>query len=57
MHIWGAGLIQDSSFPWVLTLVVPPKKDDSIRITVKRLNRVAVIVKNPNPRNDEVFDA
>ena len=45
--------------PWASPLVVVPKKDGNIRITVnyKRLNSVTVVGKLPIPRIDEVSDS
>lgn len=55
----GAGLIQHSSFPWALPLVVVPERDGIIRIAVnyEGLNHVTVVKKNLLPRTDEVLDS
>ena len=54
-----AGLIEHSPSPWASPLVVVPKKDGSIRITVnyKRLNSLSIVGKWPLPRIDEVLDS
>ena len=53
-----AGLIQHSTSQWSSPLVVVPKRDGSIRITVnyKRLNAVSIVDKYPLPRIDDLID-
>ncbi|CAB1111208.1 unnamed protein product [Ectocarpus sp. CCAP 1310/34] len=50
-----AGLIQHSTSPWASPLVVIPKKDGSVRITVnyKRLNALVDLDGQPLPRVDD----
>ena len=53
-----AGLIQHSTSPWASPLVVIPKKDGSVRITVnyKRLNSLIVMDDQRLPRVDGILD-
>ncbi|CAB1111268.1 unnamed protein product [Ectocarpus sp. CCAP 1310/34] len=54
-----AGLIQHSTSPWASPLVVIPKKDGSVRITVnyKRLNALVDLDGQPLPRVDGILDS
>ncbi|CAB1117464.1 unnamed protein product [Ectocarpus sp. CCAP 1310/34] len=54
-----AGLIQHSTSPWTSPLVVIPKKDGSVRITVnhKRLNALVDLDGQPLPRVDGIMDS
>lgn len=54
-----AGLIQHSTSPWASPLVVIPKKDGSVRITVnyKRLNALIEVDGQPLPRVDGILDS
>ncbi|CAB1121588.1 unnamed protein product [Ectocarpus sp. CCAP 1310/34] len=54
-----AGLIQHSTFPWASPLVVIPKEDGSVRITVnyKRLNALVDLDGQPLPRVDGILDS
>eukprot|EP00752_Nemacystus_decipiens_P007106 g6368.t1 len=54
-----AGLIQHSTSPWASPLVVIPKKDGSVRITVnyKRLNALVEMDGQPLPRVDGILDS
>ncbi|CAB1119117.1 unnamed protein product [Ectocarpus sp. CCAP 1310/34] len=54
-----AGLIQHSTSPWASPLVVIPKKDGSVRITVnyKCLNALVDLDGQPLPRVDGILDS
>ena len=54
-----AGLIQHSNSPFSSPLVVIPKKDGGVRITVnyKKLNKISSLGQLPIPRVDEVLDS
>ncbi|CAB1111666.1 unnamed protein product [Ectocarpus sp. CCAP 1310/34] len=54
-----AGLIQHSTSPWASLLVVIPKRDGSVRITVnyKRLNALVDLDGQPLPRVDGILDS
>ncbi|CAB1119757.1 unnamed protein product [Ectocarpus sp. CCAP 1310/34] len=53
-----AELIQHSTSPWASPLLVIPKKDGSVRITVnyKRLNALVDLDGQPLPRVDDILD-
>ena len=54
-----AGLIQHSTSPWASPLVIIPKNDGSVRITVnyKRLNALIDLDGQPLPRVDGILDS
>ncbi|CAB1102907.1 unnamed protein product [Ectocarpus sp. CCAP 1310/34] len=54
-----SGLTQHSASPWVSPLVVIPKKNGSVRITVnyKRLNALVDLDGQPLPRVDGILDS
>ncbi|CAB1107752.1 unnamed protein product [Ectocarpus sp. CCAP 1310/34] len=59
IYITTSGLIQHSTSPWASPLVVIPKKDGSVRITVnyKRLNALVDLDGQPLPRVDGILDS
>ncbi|CAB1116433.1 unnamed protein product [Ectocarpus sp. CCAP 1310/34] len=54
-----AGLIQHSQSPWASPLVVIPKKDGNLRLTVnyKKLNKLCSLGQQPQPRVDHIIDS
>ncbi|CAB1103025.1 unnamed protein product [Ectocarpus sp. CCAP 1310/34] len=54
-----AGLIQHSQSPWASPLVVMPKKDGNLRLTVnyKKRNKLCSLGQQPQPRVDHIIDS
>ncbi|CAB1097130.1 unnamed protein product [Ectocarpus sp. CCAP 1310/34] len=53
------GLIQQSQSPWASPLVVMPKKDGNLRLTVnyKTLKKLCSLGQQPQPRVDHIIDS